>query len=366
MWSDPYEERAKLGLLSKQESDDGLVIYNYTNQCAYEKKWDKYTLECRGLIFEKSTGKVIARTFNKFFNLAETKSSLLQNLPNENYECFEKVDGSLGIVFNYKGIWRVATRGSFISIQAQTAQKMLDGQYVMDDIHEYITLLTEIIYPANRVSPGARLVIDYGSESFLVLLAAFNRDTGRELSYEEVQNLATMTHMPVVKRYDYTIEEMITLQKTLPKDREGFVVRFTSGFRIKIKGDEYCKMHKILNSITPLNLWALMEPQNMFMVPDSYMMTIPEEYRQEAVNIIYKMQNNAISIMLELSSDMKAVQDAIPNMKDFKAIGLFLKDHSGKLKHPGMVFPYLRIGPKAVNDYVYKVIRPHNNLLKGE
>lgn len=364
-WSDPYEARVKLGLLSKQESDDGLVLYNYTDQCAYEKKWDKYTLECRGLIFEKETGKVIARPFSKFFNLGETESSLLQNLPQEDYECFEKMDGSLGIVFNYKGTWRVSTRGSFSSIQAKTAMELLD-QYYVEDCHDHLTFLVEIIYPANRISPGARLVVDYGDKSFLCLLAIMNRDTGLELSRASVRHLSQITEMPMVKQYTHTIEEMIALQKTLPKDREGFVVRFASGFRIKIKGDEYCKMQKIINSITPLNLWALMEPDNKFMVPDSYLMTIPEEYRPEAIEIIGKLQDAAVDIMFELSSDLQKVEEAVKDLTNYKAIGLYLKDNHRQLKHPGVVFPYLRNGAKAVNAYVHKVIRPTNNLLKGD
>jgi RNA ligase len=275
------------------------------------------------------------------------------------------MDGSLGIVFNYKGTWRVSTRGSFSSIQAKTAMELLD-QYYVEDCHDHLTFLVEIIYPANRISPGARLVVDYGDKSFLCLLAVMNRDTGLELSRTSVRHLSQVTEMPMVKQYDHTIEEMIALQKTLPKDREGFVVRFASGFRIKIKGTEYCKMQKIINSITPLNLWALMEPDNKFIVPDSYLMTIPEEYRSEAIEIIGKLQDAAVDTMFELSHDLQKVEEAVKDLTDYKAIGLYLKDNRRQLKYPEIVFPYLRNGAKAVNAYVHKVIRPTNNLLKGD
>jgi RNA ligase len=45
--------------------------------------------------------------------------------PTENFEVYEKMDGSLGIVFWYRGQWVVATRGSFTSDQANKAREIL-------------------------------------------------------------------------------------------------------------------------------------------------------------------------------------------------------------------------------------------------
>jgi RNA ligase len=45
-----------------------ISIYNYSRTCQYENKWDEITKRCRGLILDQE-GNVIAKGFNKFFNM---------------------------------------------------------------------------------------------------------------------------------------------------------------------------------------------------------------------------------------------------------------------------------------------------------
>lgn len=371
-WSEPYEERVKNGYLSRKETSE-LVLYNYTDKCAYEKAWDKYTLESRGIIFEKTTGKVVARPFNKFFNLRETPETQFESLPYEPYECFEKMDGSLGVVYCYKKKWNVATRGSFDSEQAQYAANMLQ-KYKMEVLNQNYTILTEIVYPENRHSPGARLVIDYGNTEFLCVLAIFDRSTGEEVPYSQVKELAEQAGMPVVKRYDHTIENMIALQKTLPADREGFVVRFKSGFRIKIKGEEYNKMHRILNSITPLFIWELMLDTPEFLVPTDYIMKVPEEYRHEVIEIAQKLRECRRNLLIEIDEDFYQtlrgagldIVDIVPPVtKELKArFGTYLHQVGLKeIKHSAAMFPRLLNIEDSLEKYVRKMIRPTANQL---
>lgn len=372
-WSEPYEERVKAGYLSKAEDED-LVLYNYTDKCTFEKKWDKYTLECRGLIFEKATGIVVARPFGKFFNLGETENTQLHNLPNESYSCFEKMDGSLGIVFWHKNKWRVATRGSLTSVQAKEGEKILQ-QYKLrpngHDVGANVTLLTEIVYPENRHNAGARLVIDYGNTRMLVLLAAYCSITGNEFSREDVEGMASRTGMPLVAKFDHTIEQMIEMQKTLPADKEGFVVRFESGMRIKIKGAEYMRMHKILNSITPLVIWEMMLESKEFAVPSSYMVQIPEEYRDEVFDIVFKLKKKLIDMLSEVGEDFQKVITETkidilhPKPEDKKTLGLFLTKGPGRssLRHPSMMFPAFYGEQDKVEAYCRKMIRPTSNQL---
>ena len=63
----------------------------------------------------------IARPLPKFFNLIEYQGTIPDGVPN----IYEKLDGSLIILFDYQGQWEVASRGSFASEQAQMAQVLL-------------------------------------------------------------------------------------------------------------------------------------------------------------------------------------------------------------------------------------------------
>jgi RNA ligase len=89
-------------LVQKQVHPDlPLTIWNYTPKTQYGetgnqyKYWDEVTLQCRGLITDDK-GNVVARPFKKFFNMEENRHT-----PTQEFEVFEKMDGSLGIMFLY-------------------------------------------------------------------------------------------------------------------------------------------------------------------------------------------------------------------------------------------------------------------------
>ena len=116
-----------------------IYIYNYSRECQFLGAWDEITLACRGLVLDEE-GNVLARPFKKFFNIEETKS-----IPDESFEVYEKMDGSLGILFRYRGEWIFASKGSFTSDQAVKGKEMLN-KYGIENLDKSKTYLFEIIY----------------------------------------------------------------------------------------------------------------------------------------------------------------------------------------------------------------------------
>jgi RNA ligase len=159
------------GLLHKQtHPTKDLTIWNYSPKVQYERLWDDITLQCRGLV-TNSKGDIVARPFKKFFNYEEHKP---EDIPNETYVVYEKMDGSLGILFNYEGEWILATRGSFTSPQAIKGKEILD-RHDISAWRKDNTYLFEIIYPENRI------VVDYKGEEKLVVIGAFHTESGMEI-----------------------------------------------------------------------------------------------------------------------------------------------------------------------------------------
>ncbi len=97
-----------------------LSIYTYTRTCQYERVWNVVTTRCRGLVVDDGTGEIVALPLPKFFNVGEHEAGqpYAPVLPDEPFEVYDKVDGSLAVVFHYADRWRVASKGSFISTQA--------------------------------------------------------------------------------------------------------------------------------------------------------------------------------------------------------------------------------------------------------
>ena len=112
------DDYSKRGLLFTQTHKSlPLSIWNYTPEVQYGQLWDEITLSCRGLVTD-NRGNVVGLPFKKFFNLEENKYN-----PTQDFEVFEKMDGSLGIMFKYNGELVCATRGSFDSEQSKWMTK---------------------------------------------------------------------------------------------------------------------------------------------------------------------------------------------------------------------------------------------------
>jgi RNA ligase len=134
-------------LMSQVHPTLPLTIYNYTQKTQYDGHWDEVTLACRGLIVDSSTGEILVRPIPKFFNYEE-KIEEAEGLINSSEYIYvqEKMDGSLGIIFNYKGEWILSSRGSFTSDQAVKGTEILKSRYNLDKFDKNVAYFCEIIY----------------------------------------------------------------------------------------------------------------------------------------------------------------------------------------------------------------------------
>lgn len=240
-----------------------LTIWNYTQKTQYEQKWDNVTLMCRGLILDRD-GNIIARPFKKFFNIEEGRHT-----PTQKFSVYEKMDGSLGIVFHYEGKWRIATRGSFTSDQAEKGAELLK-RYNLEKLNPLYTYMFEIIYPENRI------VVNYGDTEDLVMLGKVCIKTGVSFDVDDY-----IKHgFNVVRRYD-SVEDYGELKQRISDNAEGFVVVFKNGSRVKIKGTEYCRLHKIMTEVSTTSIWkSLLEDDDI----EKLLEGVPDEY-------FYKIKN---------------------------------------------------------------------------
>lgn len=240
-----------------------ISIYAYSRACQYEGRWNEVTRQCRGLIVDDDEN-IVARPFAKFFNVGEHESDreYADPLPIEAFRVYEKVDGSLGILFNFQGEWIIASKGSFISDQARWANKRLAKQDPadLDLLNTAVTYCAEIVYPENRI------VVNYGDRLDFVLLGGFFAD-GIEVPLE---NMAPTWKLgSVVTTYGggdsaahlAKIMELTASNKQVNQlladgtNAEGYVIRFESGIRAKAKFAEYVRLHRLLTGVTERDIW---------------------------------------------------------------------------------------------------------------
>lgn len=311
-----------------------LTIWNYSQTTQYDGNWNDVTLQCRGLVTD-AEGNVVARPFRKFFNIEEDKHT-----PTSEFDVYEKMDGSLIIVFWYVGEWVVASRGSFISEQAVAAQKRLNS---MDTSGLSIdtTYLFELTAPWNRV------VVDYGNDEKLTLLGAIRTNDETEATYEQLEMIANGANFDLVKRYD-GIKDYSTLKGIIKDNQEGFVVRFSNGDRMKIKGEEYLRLHKIMTEVSTKSVWEVLSNgdnmENLLKdVPDEFYTKI-KEYEISLINKFIEVRDDAIA---RCASITVRVPDG-----DRKAFA----DLAREYQYPGLLFSLL--DGKDINQSIWKIIQP--------
>ena len=263
------------GLLYKQVHPTlPLTIWNYTEKVQYENLWDEVTLMCRGLVTDNK-GDIVATPFQKFFNIEEGKFE-----PTEKFEVYEKMDGSLGIVFWYEGKWILATRGSFTSDQAIKGTEILK-KYNTDILFRHMTFCFEIIYKENRI------VLDYGEDEKLVMLGAFDR-WGKDYDISDWDEWG----FDVVKKYD-GIKDFKELKAMVKDDQEGFVVKFSNGDRIKVKGVEYLRLHKIMTNVTTTGVWEYLKNGEDVM---ELLKDVPDEFYKKIQNYVKDLRYSYFQI----------------------------------------------------------------------
>ena len=208
-----------------------LFLLNYTPRTQYQQKWCKELVHARGLVVGED-GKILARPLPKFFNHYEIND--LEKLQDEEYEVFEKMDGSLVIMFHYENHPIFCTRGSFISEQSAKAHEIFRAKYKHISINKECTYCFEVIYPENKI------VVNYEDVEDLFLISITHTSSGKEINIHA-------TGFKTVNKVDKTSIHAF-LSGFEEANMEGYVVKYTKGLsnslRVKYKFNTYVEKHK--------------------------------------------------------------------------------------------------------------------------
>jgi T4 RnlA family RNA ligase len=305
-----------------------LTIWNYTEKVQYEGLWDEVTLSCRGLVTD-DRAVVFARPFKKFFNMEEGRHN-----PTSEFEVFEKMDGSLGIMFKYNGEVICATRGSFASDQAVWMSKFAKEYNYQDIIVDGFTYLFEIIYPENRI------VVNYGDQERLVLLGIIKTESGEELPYDDI----SFEGWDIVNKYD-GIRDYSELKSKIDNNAEGFVVRFSNGDRMKIKGEEYLRLHKVMTNLSTTSVWEVLSNGGSM---DDLLKDVPDEFYG-------KVKEYEKSLTVQFNQLEEEYQNHFDSIRGL-GIRKFFAQSALMFQHPSILFAML--DGKDISQIIWKIIKP--------
>lgn len=352
----PYLDEKLISVQKHPEFD--LFIYNYTQKCQFAGAWDDMTKMCRGLITD-AKGEVVARPFDKFFNWDEPNGGLLTNTE---FTARDKMDGSLGILYKRPdGRPALATRGSFISDQSVVGTQLLYDrirQYPEMMFTEGYTYLFEIIYPENRI------VVDYGSQKKLVLLAARRIETGEIILPEEMSLLKYFEAAVPVENYD------------TPRDgQEGVVLYYPNGYMCKLKYDEYVRLHRLVTGVTARKVWECLKSGTG---TKDMLERVPEEFAEWVRQTTKKLSKQFETIMSQTKRDYKEVISSVTidtppllmgkyilDWQDFDSVNRAMKKRlnelfSEKENSDILLARHQRMKPEKLAELVWDKLRPEH------
>ncbi len=231
-------------------------IFNY-RLASYTDFLEPNALECRGHMFQISEeGKdaemlrLAALPPEKFFNLYENPMTM--DLDLSTIDLIEdKADGSLISSYIYAGdtsVLRLKSKGSLSSDQAEAAMRWIhDNPLFMVEVRK----LSILHYTVNMewVAPDNRIVLGYETPELRVLNirnnitgAYLDKHDDRLEGYDQIRDRWTQRYSPAdPEGFVARIPDMT--------DIEGYVVRLSSGQRIKIKTTWYLALHHTKDNI---------------------------------------------------------------------------------------------------------------------
>ncbi len=194
--------------------------------------------ECRGLIFDKS-GKLIRRSYHKFFNHGEREETLNQNIDWTIPHIFlEKLDGSMVTPLPLGSHIRWATKAGItdVSMQAEVfvATRLWYQEFAKVCLKEDWLPIFEWCSRQNRI------VIDYPEEN-LILTGMRRQTTGEYMDIVTLRANALYHNIPLVNKFD-TPEYLEIISEM--DNCEGVVIRFENGHMLKIKTSTYLQIHR--------------------------------------------------------------------------------------------------------------------------
>jgi hypothetical protein len=242
-------------------NENDIIILNYDQVASSKQKEHPIVRECRQLILENNTWKVIAKSFSRFYNYNETitNNEIFNNAKKHIFQT--KHDGSIILLFWYHG-WRIATRSTL-------GQSNVLSFADYTEKHNWITLFEHILgyklenidesldksysYIFELCSPYNTVIRTY-KKATLYLLASNSNVYFTEMDESMLNNVSKVLGVQRPETHNITLENMykyLNNISALDPTFEGIVgkaeIRNGEYIRMKFKTESYLRLHHALS-----------------------------------------------------------------------------------------------------------------------
>ncbi len=228
--------------------------YNFSKRAFYKGFWDKVNITARGLFIDHNRN-IVARSYNKFFNLEERPETEMRNLQNNlvfPINLYVKENGFLGIL-GYDEVTEelfFTSKSTPESDFARWFREILTNTISPNKLEELKLLLRNknlsMIFEVNDPLRDPHL-IDYDKPHVVLLDIVYRTENFSKLTYNELHKVATDYGLHCKKRamtfknwekfnaWFQSVRKSGINYSFKGKHIEGFVVEDSTGFLFKIK-----------------------------------------------------------------------------------------------------------------------------------
>lgn len=241
--------------VTKKRINGNIYSLNFSRDVFSNKKWNGITSKARGLFVDIVENKIIARSYEKFFNLNEvaaTRVTALKRSLQFPVSVYVKENGFLGLISSHEGKPFIATKsttggnyaGYFRDIISTTG---FDIEYANKFCKEInVTLVFEVVDPINDPH-----IIGYNKQEIFLLDIVTNEFDYKLFGYETIATLSRKLKCNYKDKihgggqngdfdnWSNFYEWLYGVENNFDDKSEGYVVVDSSGFMFKIKTPYY-------------------------------------------------------------------------------------------------------------------------------
>lgn len=241
--------------------------FNFTEKAFYDKVWDEQTTKSRGLYLDTLKGKVVARAYDKFFNInerPETKFDMLQYKLQFPVTAYVKENGFLGIVsYNeYEDDLLIASKSTLDSQFAQWFREMLYEKISADNIQEMKKYIKEhnvsFVFECVDMKNDPH-IIEYPNSELFLLDIVQNDMNFSKYEYDTMVDVANQFGITTKEKafeiatwqefFDWYYDILEEDYEYDGRKIEGFVIEDSVGYMTKLKVTYY-NFWKFMRSIS--------------------------------------------------------------------------------------------------------------------
>jgi RNA ligase len=263
--NEELQEYIDSGMIDSQHHETfPLVILTYGRKAVADNTWPAPVRKCRGLIVREDTEEIIARPYEKFFNLGtagmpETEMAAATREPDALYE---KMDGFLCILYEWEGQKYLASKGSFHSTHAKWATATY--RKLEEKRGWPIYWPTGCTPVFEGITKNLRIVVDYGDREELVLTGIVDIESGEETTPSKLWRFGQINRFKTPTIYPFTLawanKDSLTSGQ---KNFEGYVAYWQrpgqTPLRLKIKYTEYLRIHRMVSGVSPKRIFEALQ-----------------------------------------------------------------------------------------------------------